>query len=132
MRAQALFSVLSKKYSEKEILFVDSLEVKNIKTVEALNVLKNDYSLILTIVGERTKNIHYEIFNERETLNFQYYIDSFLFHNKNNIFYQTYGNKTYYLFVDNLVLAKTYGKDVSYSVYKKAFFLNKYYNEQKH
>lgn len=41
MRAQALFSVLSKKYSEKEILFVDSLEVKNIKTVEALNVLKN-------------------------------------------------------------------------------------------
>ena len=75
---------------------------------------------------------NYEIFNERETLNFQYYIDSFLFHNKNNIFYQTYGNKTYYLFVDNLVLAKTYGKDVSYSVYKKAFFLNKYYNEQKH
>jgi hypothetical protein len=75
---------------------------------------------------------NYTVFNDVELKDFQYYIDSFMYHNKNNIFYQSYGNKTYYLFVDNLVLSKTYGKDVSYSVYNKNYFLNKYYNEQKH
>jgi large subunit ribosomal protein L4 len=41
MRAQALFSVLSKKLKDGEILFVDSLEVAEIKTKKAEEVMKN-------------------------------------------------------------------------------------------
>ncbi len=41
MRAQALFSVLSKKLKDKEILFVDSLDISKIKTKTALEVMKN-------------------------------------------------------------------------------------------
>jgi len=99
--------------------------------------LSNDFFLmedkIKAIIKEQDIIFeNYTIFSDVELKNFQYYIDSFMYHNKNNIFYQSYGNKTYYLFVDNLVLSKTYGKDVSYSVYNKNYFLNKYYNEQKH
>ena len=39
MRAQALFSVLSKKLKDEEILFVDSLEVSSIKTKPALEIM---------------------------------------------------------------------------------------------
>ena len=41
MRAQALFSVLSKKLKDKEIIFVDSLSLPEIKTKPAVNVMKN-------------------------------------------------------------------------------------------
>ena len=41
MRAQALFSVLSKKLKDKEILFVDSLSLSDIKTKKAVEVVKN-------------------------------------------------------------------------------------------
>ena len=41
MRAQALFSVLSKKLKDEEILFVDSLLLTDIKTKTALEVMKN-------------------------------------------------------------------------------------------
>lgn len=41
MRAQALFSVLSKKMKDKEILFVDSLALPEIKTKRALEVMEN-------------------------------------------------------------------------------------------
>lgn len=41
MRAQALFSVLSKKFKDGEILFVDSLAMSKINTKEAVDVLKN-------------------------------------------------------------------------------------------
>ena len=41
MRAQALFSVLSKKFKDKEILFVDSLEMSEAKTKSAKEVMKN-------------------------------------------------------------------------------------------
>jgi large subunit ribosomal protein L4 len=41
MRAQALFSVLSKKFKDKEILFVDSLEMSESKTKSALEVMKS-------------------------------------------------------------------------------------------
>ena len=41
MRAQALFSVLSKKLKDKEIIFVDSLSLKDIKTKDAALVMKN-------------------------------------------------------------------------------------------
>ncbi len=41
MRAQALFSVLSKKFKDDEILFVDSLEMKEIKTKPAVEVIKS-------------------------------------------------------------------------------------------
>lgn len=41
MRAQALFSVLSKKLKDNEILFVDSLALSKIKTKDAVNVMKN-------------------------------------------------------------------------------------------
>lgn len=41
MRAQALFSVLSKKLKDGEILFVDSLSVSSIKTKEAVKVVQN-------------------------------------------------------------------------------------------
>ena len=40
MRAQALFSVLSKKWKDGEILFVDSLDMADIKTKKALEVMK--------------------------------------------------------------------------------------------
>jgi large subunit ribosomal protein L4 len=41
MRAQALFSVLSKKLKDKEILFVDSLSLPGIKTKKAVEIMKN-------------------------------------------------------------------------------------------
>lgn len=41
MRAQALFSVLSKKLKDNEILFVDTLAPKEIKTKAAMEVVKN-------------------------------------------------------------------------------------------
>ncbi|HEY4513296.1 MAG TPA: 50S ribosomal protein L4 [Candidatus Paceibacterota bacterium] len=41
MRAQALFSVLSKKLKDKEILFVDSLTAAEIKTKKAAEVVDN-------------------------------------------------------------------------------------------
>jgi large subunit ribosomal protein L4 len=41
MRAQALFSVLSKKMKDGEILFVDSLTPAQIKTKDAVEVVKN-------------------------------------------------------------------------------------------
>src|SRR3989339_817913 len=41
MRAQALFSVLSKKFKDNEILFVDSLSLPEVKTKKAVEVMKN-------------------------------------------------------------------------------------------
>jgi len=41
MRAQALFSVLSKKLKDNEILFVDSLEMSKINTKGAVEVINN-------------------------------------------------------------------------------------------
>lgn len=41
MRAQALFSVLSKKLKDDEILFIDSLSMSEVKTKDAQNVMKN-------------------------------------------------------------------------------------------
>lgn len=41
MRAQALFSVLSKKLKDNEIIFVDSLALSKIKTKDAVVVMKN-------------------------------------------------------------------------------------------
>ena len=41
MRAQALFSVLSKKLKDNEILFVDSLTLPETKTKKAVEVMKN-------------------------------------------------------------------------------------------
>lgn len=41
MRAQALFSVLSKKFKDEEIIFVDTLELPDIKTKTAAEVVKN-------------------------------------------------------------------------------------------
>jgi len=41
MRAQALFSVLSKKMKDKEIIFVDSLDITPIKTKTGVEVIKS-------------------------------------------------------------------------------------------
>ena len=41
MRAQALFSVLSKKYKDGEIFFIDSLSLPEIKTKSAVTVVNN-------------------------------------------------------------------------------------------
>ena len=41
MRAQALFSVLSKKFKDGEIVFVDSLKMSQMKTKDAVLVMKN-------------------------------------------------------------------------------------------
>jgi large subunit ribosomal protein L4 len=41
MRAQALFSVLSKKLKDDEIIFIDSLSVSDIKTKTAVEVVKS-------------------------------------------------------------------------------------------
>lgn len=41
MRAQALFSVLSKKFKDKEIVFVDTLAVSEIKTKAGVEVMNN-------------------------------------------------------------------------------------------
>jgi len=41
MRAQALFSVLSRKLKDNEVLFVDSLKMSQAKTKPALEVMKN-------------------------------------------------------------------------------------------
>jgi large subunit ribosomal protein L4 len=70
MRAQALFSVLSKKLKDEEILFVDSLAVSEIKTKTAVDVMNNLIKVggfkvfakskkakILVALNDRDKNI---------------------------------------------------------------------------
>ncbi len=41
MRAQALFSVLSKKFKDGEVLFVESLDMPRVLTKDAVEVVKN-------------------------------------------------------------------------------------------
>ena len=41
MRAQALFSVLSKKFKDGEIIFVDTLAMPKMNTKEGVEVMKN-------------------------------------------------------------------------------------------
>ena len=41
MRAQALFSVLSKKLKDNEIIFIDTLSLPEIKTKNAVEVMKS-------------------------------------------------------------------------------------------
>ena len=60
MRAQALFSVLSKKLKEGEIVFIDSLSLPAIKTKAAVEVINNLSSLfprgkVLTALYERNE-----------------------------------------------------------------------------
>ncbi len=50
MRAQALFSVLSKKLKDGEIVFVDSLDVPAIKTKTGIEVIKN----VGKVLGSKT------------------------------------------------------------------------------
>ena len=68
MRAQALFSVLSKKLKDKEILFVDSLEMSKINTKAGVEIVENlakagnlknlkiKKPKILMVLYERNKN----------------------------------------------------------------------------
>ena len=55
MRAQALFSVLSKKLKDKEIVFVDSLSMSLAKTKPALVVIKNLNKAGLEINSKKKK-----------------------------------------------------------------------------
>ena len=59
MRAQALFSVLSKKFKDGEIIFVDSLAMSDIKTSKAMEVVKNlaKASGAKTLAGSKKKRI---------------------------------------------------------------------------
>ena len=41
MKAKALFMVLSEKYKRGQILFIEELSLKNIKTKDAIEVLKD-------------------------------------------------------------------------------------------
>ncbi len=56
MRAQALFSVLSRKLKEGEIIFVDSLETKDIKTADAVKVMENLAKATGLKLMQKTKN----------------------------------------------------------------------------
>jgi len=60
MRAQALFSVLSKKLKDNEILFVDSFSLPEIKTKKAVEVMKNlakagGFKLLITSKSKKPK-----------------------------------------------------------------------------
>jgi large subunit ribosomal protein L4 len=59
MRAQALFSVLSKELKDGEIIFVDSLATPEIKTKSAVEIMKNivKASGLKTISGSKKKRI---------------------------------------------------------------------------
>jgi len=57
MRAQALFSVLSKKLKDGEIIFVDSLSMPDIKTKSAATVIDNLSKVSGFKVANKTKKI---------------------------------------------------------------------------
>ena len=68
MRAQALFSVLSKKMKDGEILFVDSLTVSDIKTKQALSVFKNLAKVLKskTLINSKKPKVLTALFERNE------------------------------------------------------------------
>lgn len=56
MRAQALFSVLSRKMKDGEIIFVDTLDMPEIKTAKALDVMENLAKASTLKLLQKTKN----------------------------------------------------------------------------
>jgi large subunit ribosomal protein L4 len=68
MRAQALFSVLSKKLKDDEIIFVDSLALSEIKTKSAVDVMKNlsKASGIKTLVSSKNPKVLTALFARDE------------------------------------------------------------------
>ena len=61
MRAQALFSVLSKKMKDGEILFVDTLSVPEIKTSKAVEVVNNLVTEIDRVAYENRNSHEYSV-----------------------------------------------------------------------
>ena len=70
MRAQALFSVLSKKIKDNEIIFVDSLSMGDIKTKEAVEVVKNVAKVLgsKNLVNSKKPRILTAIFGRNEKI----------------------------------------------------------------
>ena len=68
MRAQALFSVLSKKLKDEEIFFIDSLSVSDMKTKPALEVMKNlaKATGVKTFAGSKKPKILVALFGRNE------------------------------------------------------------------
>jgi large subunit ribosomal protein L4 len=68
MRAQALFSVLSKKLKDGEIVFVDSFSISPIKTKAALLVMNNlaKVSGIKSLAGSKKKRVLMALFERNE------------------------------------------------------------------
>jgi len=55
MRAQALFSVLSKKMKDEEIIFVDSLNITPIKTKTGVEVIKSLAKVLKFDAGKKSR-----------------------------------------------------------------------------
>jgi large subunit ribosomal protein L4 len=68
MRAQALFSVLSKKLKDGEIIFVDTLAMPEIKTKSSLDVMKNlaKASGIKPLAGSKKAKVLTALFDRNE------------------------------------------------------------------
>ena len=68
MRAQALFSVLSKKFKDGEIIFIDSLAMPSVKTKEAVKVIQNlaKVSGWKTITASRKARVLTALFGRNE------------------------------------------------------------------
>ncbi|KKT01140.1 MAG: 50S ribosomal protein L4 [Candidatus Nomurabacteria bacterium GW2011_GWA2_43_15] len=68
MRAQALFSVLSKKLKDGEIIFIDSLSLSSIKTKDALKVMQSlaKASGFKPLAGSKQKRVLTALFERNE------------------------------------------------------------------
>lgn len=68
MRAQALFSVLSKKLKDGEIIFVDTLSMPEMKTKSALDVMKNlaKASGLKPLAGSKKARVLTALFDRNE------------------------------------------------------------------
>ena len=68
MRAQALFSVLSKKLKHNEIIFVDTLSTSSIKTKDAVAVVKNISKALgsKTLAGSKKPRVLTALFERNE------------------------------------------------------------------
>lgn len=68
MRAQALFSVLSKKFKDGEIIFIDTLSVSSIKTKTAVQVMKSlaKASSLKTLGGSKKARVLTALFGRNE------------------------------------------------------------------
>lgn len=68
MKAKALFTVLSRKFRDGEVFFVESLDIKDGKTKNAVSTIKNLSKLGFKSIDQKPRNALYLALGERDEM----------------------------------------------------------------